>query len=102
MTFFISVSMVLIVFAISSDRILMDIVFSDNPLALRSLSLFYGLTPTYMSKPEDTAEFIRAVDATLRETGWADVGDPVVVVVGEPIGQADYTNSIRIHTVRES
>jgi pyruvate kinase len=55
-----------------------------------------------MSMPGSTSEFIRAVDATLRETGWASVGDPLVVVVGEPIGQADYTNSIRIHTVRES
>jgi pyruvate kinase len=76
-------------------------VFSDNPRALRALSLFYGLTPTYMEKPAGTAAFIKATDARLRDSGWAEPGDPVVVVVGEPIGEADYTNSIRIHTVRE-
>jgi len=78
------------------------IVFSDNRQALQALSLYYGLTPTYMDEPEGTAEFIRAVDGSLREAGWAEVGDPIVVMVGEPIGQADYTNSIRIHTVRDS
>jgi pyruvate kinase len=78
------------------------IVFSDNPQALRALSLYYGLTPTYMDQPEGTAEFITAIDGSLRQRGWAEVGDLVVVVVGEPLGEADYTNSIRIHAVRES
>jgi pyruvate kinase len=78
------------------------IVFSDNRQALQALSLFYGLTPTYMDKPANTAAFIKAADARLRASGWANPGDPVVVVVGEPIGEADYTNSIRIHTVRAS
>ncbi len=78
------------------------IVFSDNTQALRALSLYYGLIPTYMAEPEGTSDFIEAVDGALRETGWAEAGDPIVVVVGEPIGQADSTNSIRIHTVRDS
>jgi len=78
------------------------IVFSDNPQALQALSIYYGLTPTQMAAPEGTADFIKAVDSVLRQTGWASAGDTVVVVIGEPIGQADYTNSIRIHTVRDA
>ena len=75
------------------------VVFSDNTQALRSLSLYYGLTPTFMAEPENTDGFIAAVDALLQERGWAVEGDTIVVVVGEPLGQADITNSIRVHTV---
>lgn len=74
---------------------------SSSSHALRRMSLLYGVVPRHMEKPETSADFVKAVDAMLLENKWAEKGDTVVMVMGEPIGRAGLTNKIRIHYVGE-
>jgi len=75
--------------------------FSSSSDALRRMSLLYGVVPRHMETPESTADFVKQVDAMILENQWAKVGDPIVMVMGEPIGQAGLTNKIRVHYVGE-
>ena len=78
------------------------IALSSNPEALRRMSILYGLFPLYMEQPESTAEFIIQLDELLLDQKWAEIGDPIVLVLGEPIGQEGLTNKIQIHYVGDA
>ncbi len=85
---------------LSQNRLSRPIVaFSENLEALRRMTLMYGLTPVYMPRPVNTAEFIAQVDRKVQEEGWAGKGDPIIIVSGEPIGQVGRTNSVSIHYI---
>lgn len=75
--------------------------FSSSAAALRRTSVIYGVVPRYMEQPASSAEFVSAVDTILLENEWAANGDPIVMVMGEPFGQAGLTNKIRVHYVGE-
>ena len=77
------------------------VAFSADEAALRRMTLLYGLHPVYMPQPESTGEFMSRADDVLLESGWANPGDPVVFVLGEPIGRTDLANKIAIHHVGE-
>ncbi len=42
---------------------------------------------------------MQSIDELLVERGWAEPGDALVVVKGEPLGIPGVTNEIRIHYV---
>ena len=71
--------------------------FSDLPETLNRLSLLYGVHPELMSQPLNSSGFIHAVDSKIIEKGWAEKGEAVVFVYGEPIQASGVTNSIYIH-----
>ncbi|MEX0774351.1 MAG: pyruvate kinase [Phycisphaeraceae bacterium] len=73
--------------------------FSSNRAALRQMNLMFGVVPLWMQRPADGHDFIRQIDQLIREHQWAQVGDPIVVVKGEPIGVPGVTNQIAIHYV---
>jgi pyruvate kinase len=75
--------------------------FSSSSDALRRMSLLYGVVPRFMETPESSGEFVKAVDQMLLENEWAEKGDTIVMVMGEPFDQAGLTNKIRIHYVGE-
>lgn len=72
---------------------------SCNHAALRRMSLLYGIVPRYLTEPDSGNAFIREVDRMLLEKNWAQTGDSIVLVLGEPFGQEGLTNEIRIHYV---
>ena len=78
------------------------IAFSSNPEALRRMSILYGVVPLFLEQPESTAAFIEQLDKLLIDRGWAQIGDRIVLVLGEPIGQAGLTNKIQINYVGDS
>lgn len=78
------------------------IALSSNPDALRRMSILYGLFPLLMEQPESTAAFIIQLDKLFIDQKWAEIGDPIVLVLGEPIGQAGLTNKIQIHYVGDA
>jgi pyruvate kinase len=78
------------------------IALSSNPEALRRMSILYGLFPFFMDQPESTAAFILQLDKLLIDQKWAQKGDPIVLVLGEPIGQEGLTNKIQIHYVGDA
>jgi len=88
---------------LSQNRLSKPIVaFSENLEALRRMALMYGLKPVYMPKPANTAEFIAQVDRNVQEEGWAGIGDPIIIVSGEPIGQEGRTNTVTIHYIGDA
>ena len=66
------------------------------------MSILYGLFPYFMEQPESTAAFIIHLDKLLIDQKWAETGDPIVLVLGEPIGEEGLTNKIQIHYVGDS
>ena len=78
------------------------IALSSNPEALRRMSILYGLFPYFMEQPESTATFIIQLDKLLIDQKWAVIGDPIVLVLGEPIGEEGLTNKIQIHYVGDA
>lgn len=77
------------------------IAFSSDSHALRRMSVLYGVVPRYMETPQSTDDFIKAVDELLLQNEWAETGEPIVIVSGEPIGRAGLTNRIRVHYIGE-
>jgi pyruvate kinase len=75
---------------------------SSNREALRRMSILYGIFPVFMEQPRSTAEFVWNLDEMLLDRKWVDSGDPVVLVLGEPIGRAGLTNQIQIHYAGDS
>ena len=75
--------------------------FSSNADALRRMSVLYGVVPRYMDTPADSVEFVKAVDRIILDNDWGAKGDPIVMAMGEPYGQAGLTNKIRVHYVGE-
>ena len=75
--------------------------FSSDERAVRQMSLLYGVHPMLAEQPASAEHFVSGVDAMLQEKGWAAAGDPLVMVLGEPLGAAGVTNKIRIHYVGE-
>ena len=78
------------------------IAFSDNPAALRRMAIMYGLKPVFMPRPGSTAEFIAQIDRQVQKRGWAGKGGPIVIVSGEPIGQAGRSNKLSIHYIGDT
>lgn len=66
------------------------------------MSILYGLFPLFMEQPNSTGAFIIQLDKLLLDQQWAKTGDPIVLVLGEPIGQAGLRNKIQIHYVGDA
>ncbi len=64
------------------------------------MTLLYGIHPVLVETPPGTESFIRTIDETIVGNGWAEPGEAVLVVKGEPIGTPGVTNKIRIHELR--
>ncbi|BAM04711.1 pyruvate kinase [Phycisphaera mikurensis] len=76
------------------------IAFTSSPRAERQMTLLYGIHPVLVETPPGTESFIRTIDDTIVGRGWAEAGETVLVVKGEPIGTPGVTNKIRIHELR--
>ena len=72
---------------------------SSSKAALRQMTLSFGVHPFHMPRPADVPDFLGRVDTLLLDRGWAEPGDAVVIVKGEPLGIPGVTNEIRIHYV---
>ncbi|MEX0744200.1 MAG: pyruvate kinase [Phycisphaeraceae bacterium] len=85
---------------LSQNRMTMPIVaISSNEAALRQMCLMFGVVPVLMARPASSELFIHQMDQLLLGNGWAEQGDPVVLVMGEPLGTPGVTNELRIHYV---
>lgn len=83
---------------LSQNRLSVPIIaVSSSNAALRTMSLMFGVTAVGMPRPEHTNDFVAKVDDLLLDNDWASMGDPVVLVMGEPLGTAGVTNELRIH-----
>jgi pyruvate kinase len=72
---------------------------STRPTVLRRMALMHGVIPVQLDRPESSDAFVRDIDLLIQERGWANQGDAVVIVKGDPIGTPGVTNELRIHYV---
>ncbi len=71
--------------------------FSQDEAALGSMSLAYGVLPVHAHTPESRDAFFRLLDQYALDHGLAEKGDPVVAVIGEPLGSAGVTTQLQVH-----
>ncbi len=88
---------------LSKSRFQMPIVAaSSNAAALRRTTLLFGVHPVELPQPSSVDAFLRQVDELVLERGWAERGDPIVILAGDPIGTPGVTNRIHIHYVGDA
>ena len=77
---------------------------SKNEHVVRQLMLYYGITPFYFNRPEESDAIVGDAIVQLRDSGHINVGDTVVVAFGRSIIKDDvkvkpHTNTMRIEIV---
>jgi pyruvate kinase len=65
------------------------------------MSLMYGVRPVFAELPKAAEQLMGISDNLLMERGWAEPGDPIVVVRGWPMGVAGTTNTVQVHYVAD-
>jgi pyruvate kinase len=65
------------------------------------MSLHYGVIPHCQPIPENIDRFAQIVDRYIISRKWAQVGEKVVLVVGQCIGIAGATNAVIVHTISD-
>ncbi len=75
---------------------------SSNQRTCNQMSLLYGVIPRCQPIPEDNNKFTQMVDNFIINRKWAQVGDKIVLLTGQPIGTAGATNAVIVHTVGDS
>jgi pyruvate kinase len=77
------------------------IVFSNDEERLRQLSVLNAVKPWLMDTPKSGSDFIKKIDKLMLAEKWAEKGDAIVIVSGDPIDRVGVTNRIVIHYVGE-
>jgi pyruvate kinase len=70
---------------------------TSDERAARQMQLLRGVRPVHMDLPPGVGTFTRRIDAWIRASGLAKMGDACVLVAHEPLEQAGRTNSLAIH-----
>jgi len=77
------------------------LVFSNDDVRLRQLSILHGVKPRLMETPKSGSDFIKKIDVLMLQNAWAEKGDAIVIVSGDPIDRVGVTNRIVIHYIGE-
>ena len=72
---------------------------TSDEATMRRMCLLFAVWPVSMASPGDIEDFVAAADRLLIDQGWAEPGDAVVIVAGEPLDAPGVTNTLRIHYV---
>jgi pyruvate kinase len=85
---------------LSKERLNVPILaLSSDQRTCNRMSLLYGVIPRCQPMPEDNNKFTQIVDNFIINRKWAQVGDKIVLLTGQPIGTAGATNAVIVHTV---
>ena len=72
---------------------------TSNKKTCHQMCLHYGVIPRCRPIPTDITEFIHTVEEIILDRNWAQVGDKIVLMAGQPIGTAGASNAIVVHTI---
>ena len=77
------------------------LVCSTDNRATRRMALLPGITPVVATPPASgrLSDWNDWAEAHLREIGWADQGDWVVLLAGKPLGESKRTNTMALHRI---
>ncbi|MGH9381105.1 MAG: pyruvate kinase [Thermoanaerobaculia bacterium] len=77
------------------------VVFTNEPQVARRIQLLWGVRPlTIDTAVEHHDEVVRVVDRELLEHDLASPGEPIIILMGDPIRDRPLTNLMRVHRVR--
>lgn len=69
---------------------------SSNEAALRQMSLLYSVQCVKLERPSTALDFVSAIEPLIIDRGLLELGDPYVLVTGEPVGTPGVTNRLSI------
>ncbi|MBN1795651.1 MAG: pyruvate kinase [Sedimentisphaerales bacterium] len=72
---------------------------SSNERICRRMCLHYGVIPRCRPIPADNEQFTKLVNSLILERHWAEPGDTILLVAGQPIGTAGATNAVIVHKI---
>jgi pyruvate kinase len=75
--------------------------FTSSRAVARELLLSYGVYPLLTNTADSTDQMLAFVEHALLERGRLKVGDGVVIVAGQPVGQSGSTNLLKLHRLGE-
>jgi len=73
---------------------------SSDERSCRQMCLHYGVIPCCQPIPEDISQFTSLVDKLILDNNWAQAGDRIILVPGQPISAPGTANSIHIHNIK--
>ena len=72
---------------------------SSDERSCRQMCLHYGVIPCCRPIPEDIGRFTSFIDKLITENKWAQAGDKIILVAGQPLGAPGTTNAIHVHNI---
>ncbi len=66
---------------------------------LHQLAAYWGVHPVKFDRAADLDETLARIDRLLRDRGYAEPGDRVIVTVVVPPDSGDHTNTMKVHIV---
>jgi len=72
---------------------------SSDQRACQQMCLHYGVIPRCKPIPDDIRQFTHMVEQFITSRNWAQVGDKIVLVAGQPLGATGTTNAIMVHAI---
>jgi pyruvate kinase len=77
------------------------VAFCSSETVRRGLTIWHGVYPRPLDPPGDTDGLIESMAAAVRASGFADVGQLVVLVASSPDGRGR-TNLVKVHAIGSS
>ena len=77
------------------------VVFTNDARVARRMQLVWGVRPALVDEQvTEVSAVVRVVDRKLLAARLVKPGDPVVILMGDPIRDRPLTNLLRVHRVR--
>ncbi|MEM8886315.1 MAG: pyruvate kinase [Planctomycetota bacterium] len=73
--------------------------FGADPVELRFTCLLYGIAPIHISMPETGRDFVAQVDEFIKEKGWAESGDAILLVLGSGHHGTGPADKVHVHYI---
>ncbi len=74
--------------------------FTRDEHVARSLQLSFAVHPLVLGDVPATDEMLKMMEQTLIAKGFVRAGESVVFLAGQPIGEAESANMIKLHRLR--
>ncbi|MHC4662989.1 MAG: pyruvate kinase [Planctomycetota bacterium] len=73
--------------------------FTFEEKSVRRMCLYRGVVPVKLPRNEDFNVINRDVEQEVMHGGFANQGDVIVIITGQPLGYAGGTNAMKVHRV---